>query len=34
MVIEDGNLFYLRQKPLIDLLHIRPGKRTGLGEHH
>ena len=30
VMIEDGNLFDLRQKALIDLLHIRPGQRTSL----
>ena len=30
VMIEDGNLFDLRQKALVDLRHIRPRKRPGL----
>lgn len=30
MMIEDGDLFYLRQKTLINLLYIGPGQGTSL----
>jgi hypothetical protein len=30
VMIEDGNLFNLREQSLVDLLHVRSGKRTGL----